>query len=199
MLRPSFAPSFAPSLAAALALLTLGAGCSSGDGESCGPDGAAAGDIVVADTAGSGAELRFHQLRARINNDCPAADAPAGVISVTISGVAVGGTTPLTFCVPRPDLLDGARALGKDGSTNPAEVQLIDVTGAAAGCTYRKLRAATPTGTITASGVCDAGRDQAGFALELAGEVDIERTCGATVDILRMSLTGKVAVTRSDS
>jgi hypothetical protein len=29
--------------------------------------------------------------------------------------------------------------------------------------------------------------------------VDIERTCGATVDILRMSLTGEVAVTRSDS
>lgn len=185
------------------ALLGLGlatsAGCSDDGGDSCGPSDEASSELVLGDLDGKGVELRFHQLRARVNNDCPAADAPAGVISLTLSGVAVGGTTPLTFCVPRPDLLAGARPLGKDGSTNFAEVQVIDVTGAAGGCTIRLLRTGTPRGSVIASGVCDNGRDANGFQLDFAGEVDVERTCGTTVDVLRMSLNGKVAVTPSDS
>lgn len=179
--------------------LVASTGCSDDGGDSCGPSDEASSELVVGDLDGKGVELRFHQLRARVNNDCPAADAPAGVISVTISGVAVGGTTPLTFCVPRPDQLSGVRALGKDGSTNFSEVQVIDVTSAANGCTFRQLRTSTPRGSVIASGVCDNGRDPNGFQLEFAGEVDVERTCGATVDVLRMSLNGKVAVTPSDS
>jgi hypothetical protein len=168
-----------------------GAACSSEDA-SCGSDGAPSGDVVAADSAGSGVELRFHDLRARRNNDCPAVDAPAGLVSLTLSGTSLNGTSPLTFCVPRPDLLRGARALGSD-------IQVIDVLGADATCSYRQLRGSTPSGTVTASGVCQDGADPAGFALEFNGVVFIERTCGGTTDTLRMTLTGKVAVARSTS
>jgi hypothetical protein len=169
------------------------AGCSSGD-DRCGP-AVADGEVVVADTAGSAATLRFSQLRARPNNDCPAADAPAGVVSLTISGVAVGGTSPFTLCVARPDLLDGARTLGATG----AQVELVDVVGSDGTCTYRQQRASQASGSVTATGVCDGGRDAAGFSLKFAGEVSVERTCGTAVDVLRMSITGEVPVTRSST
>lgn len=173
------------------------AGCSSGD-DSCGP-AVSAGEVVVAQLdsgAGSGVTLRFSQLRARPNNDCPAADAPAGVVSLTISGVAVGGTAPFTLCVARPDLLlEGARTLGATG----AQVEVVDVVSSDGTCTYRQQRASQPSGTVTASGVCDSGRDAAGFSLTFAGEVSVERTCGAAVDVLRMSITGEVPVTRSST
>lgn len=173
------------------AITGLAAGCSSED-ERCGPEGAPAGDLVVADTAGAGVTLRYANLAARANNDCPDPAAPAGVISLTLSATAVGGTAPLTFCVPRPDLLTGARALATD-------VQVIDVIGADATCTYRQLRTSTASGTVTATGVCNNGRDPAGFALDFAGAVTLERTCGATKDTLPATLTGKVAVLPSNN
>ncbi len=186
---------FAASLtAAALAAMAL-AGCSD-EGDSCGPGEAPIGDVVVTDTGASGAVLRFHQLRARPNNDCPAADAPAGVVSLTISGVLVGAAAPFTLCISRPDLLlDGPRPLGATGSP----IELVDVVGSDAGCTYRQARNSSPSGSLTASGVCGNGRDPAGFALRFAGELSVERTCGATIDTLRMSVTGEVAVSLSDS
>lgn len=174
-----------------LGLALAAAGCSSEE-DSCGAGGAPAGDVVAADTGASGASLRFRELRARPNNDCPAAGAPAGVVSLTISGVLAGGSAPFTLCVPRPDLLDGVRQLGSD-------VEVVDVIGSDASCSYRQARQSTPSGTVTARGSCDNGRDPAGFSLEFAGEVSVERTCGTTVDTLRMSLTGKVAVSKSDS
>jgi hypothetical protein len=166
------------------------AGCS--DDSRCGPGKAATGDVVVADLGTSGVVLRFHELVARANNDCPAVDAPAGVVSLTISGTAVNGRLPLTLCIPRPDLLGGARQLG-------ADVQVVDVVGEDAGCTYRQLRPSAPSGSVTGSGVCGNGRDAAGFALDFAGEVSIERTCGTVRTTLRMTMTGLVAVLPSSS
>lgn len=179
-------PRSLPCLALALAC-TLGAGCSSE--EDCGAGGAPAGDLEVAAT---GLALRYQDLRARPNNDCPDPAAPAGVISLTLSGTSTGDEQAfVTFCVPRPDRLEGPRALG-------TEVQVVDIFGADASCSYRQLRGSTATGTVTASGVCSAGRDPSGFALDFAGEVTIERTCGAAKDTLRATLTGKLAVTPSN-
>ena len=176
----------------ALAAFALALAACSSEEERCGPEGAPAGDIVVADTTGAGVTLRYFGLRARANNDCPDPAAPAGVVSMTLSATAVGGTAPLTFCVPRPDLLTRPRALG-------TEIQVIDVIGADASCTYRQLRDSVPAGTATATGVCDNGRDPAGFALNFAGEITLERTCGAVKDTLRATLTGKVAVLPSST
>lgn len=177
-----------PLVAIAIGLASpAGAGCSTE--EDCGPGGAPAGDLVV---AAEGLTLRYQDLRARANNDCPDPAAPAGVISLTLSVASMAVGAPfITFCVPRPDLLDGARALG-------TEVQVIDVFGSDASCSYRQLRGSSPSGTVTASGVCSAGRDAAGFALDFAGEVTIERTCGAVKDSLRATLTGKLAVLPSN-
>ncbi len=205
MIQPSIQPSRAslhggalrPHLAARLALAALAAlalpACSD-DGDSCGPS-VQSGEVVAADRGSSGVALRYHQLRARRNNDCPAADAPAGVISVTISGVATDGTAPFTLCVGRPDLLSGARALGGAG----AQVEVVDVSGAAGGCTFRQKAGAPATGTVTSSGVCGDAVDPAGFSMKFNGEVTVERTCGATVDTLTLSLTGEVPVSKSDT
>jgi hypothetical protein len=174
---------------ATLASCAALAACSSDD--SCGPASAATGDVVAA-APSAGVSLRFGQLRARPNNDCPAPDAPAGVVSLTLSGLQVGGDQPLTFCVPRPDLLRGARGLGVD-------VEVVDVSGADGACSFRLLPQPAPAGTVTATGVCDNGRDPAGFSLRFDGEVSVERRCGAAVDVLRMTLSGDAPVTRSDS
>jgi hypothetical protein len=179
-------------LAMTLGALSALAGCSDGDGGSCGPDGAPAGDLAVV-PAGGAATLRFRGLRARPNNDCPAADAPAGVVSLTISGIEADGASPFTLCVPRPDLLNGVRQLGD-------EVQVVDVIGEGGGCRYRQVRTGTiATGTATGSGVCDNGRAAAGFALELDGQLQLERTCGAATDVVTATISGKVAVVQSDT
>lgn len=187
-------PALAITLGALGAAAALGlAGCSDDDGGSCGADGAPTGDLQVV-PAGGAASLRFRDLRARPNNDCPAADAPSGVISLTISGVEADGTSPFTLCVPRPDLLNGVRQLGTD-------VQVVDVIGGdASGCRYRQVRTGTiATGTATGTGVCENGRAAAGFALELDGQVQLERTCGAATDVVSATISGKVAVVKSDS
>jgi hypothetical protein len=44
--------------------------------------------------------------------------------------------------------------------------------------------------------VCENGDSPEGFALSIDGEVSLRRTCGATIDMVDMSLRGKVAVSR---
>ncbi|MEZ4362641.1 MAG: hypothetical protein R3B48_20790 [Kofleriaceae bacterium] len=179
----------APPLGLAALLATVAA-CSS-DAPMCGPPaGATAASMVTA--VGGGVTLAFHQLRARRNNDCPAPDAPAGVVSVTISGVQVGGTAPLTLCVPRPDLLRGARQIG-------VELELIDMSAVVDACSYRLALPIAATGAVTATGVCDDGRAPAGFGLDFDVQAAVERTCGQTRDTLQMTLTGLVPVVPSDS
>lgn len=168
------------------------ASCSSEE-DSCGP-AVSSGEVTAAEPGGGGVALRYHQLRARRNNDCPAADAPAGVISVTISGVAVDGTAPFTLCVGRPDLLGGTRALGGTG----AQVEVVDVSGSAGGCTLRQKSGSPATGTVTSSGVCGDAVDPAGFSMKFNGQVTVERTCGGAVDTLTLTLSGEVPVSKSD-
>lgn len=176
-----------------ISLLALLAGCP-GDGESCGPDGAPAEGITA--TAANVA-LTYGELSSLSGNDCPAPDAPSGVISLSIEGRQVGGTGLLTLCIPRPDLLDEGRALGT--TQNMGELRIIDFSGAANGCTFTHDSSMPPSGTGTATGICKNGTDKAGFALELTGTVNLRRTCGATIDTVAVTLAGKVAVSSRDN
>jgi hypothetical protein len=179
-------------------LATSLAACSGCDGGSteCGPAGELDDDIAV---AGGDVALAYGNLEAGLNNDCPAeGQIPGeGITSLTIAGTQVGGTGFFTLCVERPDLLNGAQALGPDELGNP--VRIVDVSGEANGCTVRFDDTVQPAGTATGSGVCAdetgaAGGNEAGFALELDGEITLERTCGATVDSVIVTLSGRVVV-----
>jgi hypothetical protein len=169
----------------------LALGACDDDDASCGPDNAPDTGIVATDGT---ATLTFGNLVSGLNNDCPAADAPAGVVSVSIAGVQTDGTGLFTICVGRPDLL-ASQALDLGVDTAGVEVRIVDVTGTADNCTYDFNSTTPPTGTASATGLCDNADNPAGFALVLDGGVTLSRTCGATVDDVTMTLRGRVAVT----
>ena len=165
--------------------VALAAGCSGGS-ETCGPQGAGAFALVA---AGTGVSLTYGDLVASQNNDCPAAGAPAGVVSLTITGKQMGTAGLVTLCVPRPDeLATTAAPLGSG-------VELVDFTGSDPTCSYELDMVTPPTGTATAHGLCDNGSNAAGFALDFDGGLSFDRTCGTTVDTVAVTLTGDVAVT----
>jgi hypothetical protein len=77
-------------------------------GDDCGSPGSAEYGLVVSSDQ---VMLAYGDLVAGANNDCPAADAPTGVVSLTISGTQMpgsGGSGLVTFCIPRPDQLNAA-------------------------------------------------------------------------------------------
>jgi hypothetical protein len=164
------------------------AGCSD---DSCGPGGAPDTGLVA---TGDAVALTYGHLTSGLNNDCPAGDAPPGVISLTIQGMQTDGTGLVTLCVPRPDrLARQPQALGLDVAS--AEVRLVDISGTANACNLSIDRTQPVTGSATSSGLCGNGSDAAGFALVLDGTVSLKRTCGATTDSLQVALHGRVAVT----
>jgi hypothetical protein len=171
----------------AAAAIAGSAGCSGGD--SCGPGGAPDSGLVASNPA---VILTFGQLTGGLNNDCPASDAPAGVISMTIGGTQRDGQGRITLCAGRPDLLGTqALALGFDAT---APVRVIDLLGSSSSCTYTVDRTLPLSGTAQASGLCDNGRSAAGFALVVDATLSLTRTCGATVDATEVMLHGRVAV-----
>jgi hypothetical protein len=164
-------------------------------GTGCGDDECGPGSGNDSALAASSAEvsLQYTGLSALAGNDCPAADAPAGVISLSIEGRTADGTGLLTLCVPRPDLLtDGNRTLGT--SLSMADVRIFDLTGTANGCTFALDSTRPPSGTAIGFGVCGNGTDASGFALAIDGAVSLRRTCGATIDPVSVTLTGRVPV-----
>jgi hypothetical protein len=168
------------------------AGCSSDD-DSCGPGGAPAAGITL--TVG-GEAVTYGAFTAGINNDCTING--SGVISVSVHGSQTGGSSPLTLCLPRPDLL-GAEAVPLVPSRVPPmaddRAMVIDSSAAlAGGCTVQKDLAMPPSGTARFLGYCDGGTNAAGYALELTGTVPLVRTCGAMVDNVTGMLSGTVAV-----
>jgi len=174
-------------LALALALAAGTTGCGE---DSCGPSGAPDVGLVASSDA---VTVTYGQLTSGLNNDCPVADAPSGVISMTIAGTQSGGSGLVTLCIGRPDLL-AHQALGLGGDTASAEVRVIDLTGTASNCAL-KLDVTQPvSGTATTSGMCGNGGDPAGFALVLDGAVTLTRTCGATIDSVAVTVRGRVAV-----
>lgn len=153
----------------------------------CGPGGAPDIGLIAESSA---VALTYGDLTGSPNNDCPAADAPAGVISLTIEGTQLEGEGRITLCVGRPDLLDErALTLGVD---DRAQVRVVDLAGTSNGCTFTIDRTQPPSGTAHASGLCGHGSE--GFALVVDGALSLTRTCGATVDATPVLLHGRVAV-----
>lgn len=186
------------SLASVIALgLALGGapGCGGGhatpDAASCGPGDAPAAGLVA---SGGAAALTYGQFTGGLNNDCPASGAPTGVVSLTISGrqTDTGGGGFATLCVGRPDLL-ATQPLGV-GLDAAAAVRVFELNGQANGCTFTVDRSQPPGGTASASGLCDSGRNAAGFALVLDATLTLTRTCGGAVDSVPITLRGRVAV-----
>jgi hypothetical protein len=169
-----------------LATATAAAGC--GD-DSCGPGGAPAVGLVA---SGSAVTLTYGQLTGSLNNDCPDAAAPAGVVSLSIEGAQSDGQGRITLCVGRPDLL--AKQPLTLGNTASAQVRVVDFAGTANNCAFAIDATGAPSGTASSSGMCGNGSDAAGFALVLDGSLPLTRTCGTTVDSLSVTLRGRVAV-----
>ncbi len=171
------------------ASLTLGAGCGGGDG-ACGTNGASDDGLLA---SAGGVVLTFGGLASGLNNDCPAADAPAGVTSLTIEGTQTDGSGAITLCISRPDkLATQTLALGPDAVSS--DVRLIDLGGSSNGCTFAQDTTRIPTGTVAAAGLCGNGSDAAGFELVVNGATSLTRTCGQTVDTVGVTLVGSVAV-----
>ena len=175
-----------------VAVVAAATGCSD---NSCGPGGAPDSGIIASSDM---VTLTYGHLAGSLNNDCPAADAPSGVVSMTIIGhqadsVLSNTTGLLTLCIARPDLLaKQAQGLGVDAG---APVQVVDLSGDANSCSFAIDKTQPATGNATSSGLCGNGSDAAGFAIELDGSLTLTRTCGATSDSLQVTLHGKVAVT----
>jgi hypothetical protein len=168
-----------------LCLLAIsGSGC--GDDASCGSPGSAGFGLIVSSDAVS---LVYGGMTAGANNDCPAADAPSGVISLTITGQQMTTWTPglITLCIPRPDKLDATVMLGTD-------VKLVDVTGIDSTCSYALESGHVPTGTVQGVGVCGNGTDPGGFGLVFDGFIGLTRTCPTATDSVSVGITGNVAV-----
>jgi hypothetical protein len=171
--------------------LGLGAvGCGPG-AQTCGPAGAPASGLQA---TGGTVALTYGQFTGRPNNDCPVSGTPNGVVSLTITGMQtdVGGGGFATLCVGRPDqLADQPLSIGLDAT---AAVRVFEIHGQASGCTFSIDSSHPPTGTASTSGMCDNGKNAAGFALELDATLTLTRTCGSTVDAVPVMLHGRVAV-----
>lgn len=172
---------------------TLAVGCAGCGDDECGPMGAENAALLA---SSSDVVLTYGNLTALAGNDCPAVDPPAGVVSLSVEGRQTDGTGLITFCIPRPDILEGERRnLGT--SLSMAEIRIFDLTGSDANnCTYTFDSTRPPTGFASGVGVCSNGTDPQGFGMDFDGAISLRRTCGATVDTVAVTLTGLVAVTK---
>jgi hypothetical protein len=167
--------------------ITSAAALATGCSDDCGPMGASTSGLVIGNDQ---VTLTYGGLAASANNDCPDANAPKGVVSLTITGTGTTGSGFFTICVPRPDLF------AKMSLTLGTDVQLVDVTGADAnGCTYTLDRTRPPSGTARGEHMCANGTSKAGFALTFQGAfLNLSRTCQGTTTSVAVSATGPVAV-----
>jgi hypothetical protein len=170
-------------------LLLVAAGAPGCGDDSCGPGGAPDTGLVA---TGGGLTLTYGHFSGSPAHDCQSAGAP-GVISLSIPGVQTdaGSSGLLTLCIGRPDLLASqALPFGAEPTTDAH----IDISGTAGGCTLIIDRSQPPSGTVSASGLCGAGSNAAGFALTLDATLTLTRTCGTTVDAVPVTVRGRVAV-----
>lgn len=184
-------------LALALSLCAAGviAGCGDDpapppDAPACGPGDAPVAGIETL----TGIELMYGDLVAGINNDCPSAGTPSGIISMTILGKRVGGAGLITLCVSRPDLLTTAPQNLVNDVPGSNEVLLIDLSATVDGCDYAVDQSKDVFGSVIATGLCGNGSDAAGFALSISGGASLTRQCGDTVDTVEIAVRGDVAV-----
>jgi hypothetical protein len=171
-------------------------GCPNNSSETCGPGSNAGSDVVA---TGSGIDASYSALTSHENHDCVAPNTPAGVVALTIDGVAVGGDGLFTLCIPRPDLL-ATQPMGlASTSSTGSDVQVIDMTGSAGGgCTFALDQTAAVSGTISAAGLCDEG--SAGYSLSINAGVTVDVSCGSgSATSVSVTASGTVAVTGSAS
>jgi hypothetical protein len=185
---------FLSSTSLALAIAASGAtGCGGSDDNTCGPGNAP--EVGLTATGGA-TTLSFGELTSGINNDCPTANTPEGVISVTIFGVQTGGTGTLTLCIARPDLLARQAQPLVEELPGLVGVHVVNLNAMANGCSFSIDTAQPITGSATSTGLCDNGANPSGFALTLDGALSFKRTCGTTTDTLNVALAGSVAVAK---
>src|SRR5687768_7372423 len=159
-----------------------GGGC---NGDECGPADAPDQPIIVGN--GSDIMLQYGNFTSGVNNDCT--DTASGVISITIHATQISGPGLLTFCVQRPDKFSGGVRIG-----DPAGLRIIDLNGDANGCSFTFEGTVPVTGMATARGICDNGKDPAGYALIVDGALSMRRNCPTVTDTVALTLTGTVAV-----
>jgi hypothetical protein len=173
-----------PVAAAAVIVVGVYAGCS----DPCGPGSAATNGLRLA-TSDKTLDVAYWEMTASENNDCPDPTAPAGVVSLTIAGKQEGLASPITFCVARPD------RLANSGLQLDTDVTVVDVSAVLNGCTYTKNRQVVATGSVSTSGLCDGGKNKAGFALSITGTVSLIKKCPAVADVVvSATLDGTIAI-----
>src|SRR4051794_9686178 len=111
-------------------VLIAGAAAATGCSDNtCGPGGAPDTGLIASSDM---VTLTYGRLISGLNNDCPAAGAPSGVVSMTILGHQIDnmqslGVGLITLCIARPDLLARqSQALGIDAG---APVRVVDLSG----------------------------------------------------------------------
>lgn len=178
---------------ALVGLVLAGAGCPGDDAPVCGTDFAATSGLTAGD-------VEYGDLVAGANNDCPAPDAPGGVVSVTIGGrqTAPDGLAVIALCLPRPDLIEAGGEFPVTLVHEPAlatdRVQLVDLEAALAGdCRWSLDTSVEPAATATFAGFCrDPGEP---FRLDLAGTATVVETCPGQPDrSFEVTLGGAVRV-----
>ncbi len=175
-------------------LVLGGGGCSDDAQTQCGPGDAPPDGLTATISPTSFAYGGLSSLPA---NDCPDPDDPNAPTSITIEGTEVGGGGLFTVCIVRPDLMNRELSLGT--GIVAGDLELVDITGTADGCTYALLLSPTdlPTGTASVSGGCANGTNPEGFALTLDAMVPMERTCtGMPAERVVARIAGTVAVTQ---
>jgi len=159
-------------------------GCS----DNCGPGGAQAFSLLASDASTA---LEWGNLSSSANNDCPDGAAPAGVVSLTLTGVQKDGPGLITLCISRPDLL----AVGEVPlSTTGNGVRIIDLSADSMGCMYALESLRPVLGTATSTGMCDNGTNKNGYALTVDGNLSMRMTCETNTTTVALSFNGTVAV-----
>jgi hypothetical protein len=153
----------------------------------------------------------YENLTSLAGNDCPDPDqngngvpdvdepgaVPDPVISISIEGQQVGNPSGLlTLCIPRMDLMVAGSGHTIGTSQSMADVRIFDMSGEHEGCTFAFDSTRPPTGNVGGIGVCDDGDSEAGFALDIDGNVSLRRTCGSTIDSVAVEFKGKIAVAK---
>jgi hypothetical protein len=173
------------------ALAILACSCGGGGDKDCGPTDTTPAGLSLSD--GSATNLFFAELMAGANNDCTPTG--SGVISLTIQGAQTDGVGFITFCIPRPQDLGSALALGSDAPGDEPAAILEDLEAATTdGCMYSFDPSATLTGTVRATGICDDGTNPAGFALVVAATLSVTGSGGSGCGTLSVQLAGTAAV-----
>lgn len=159
-------------------------GCS----DDCGPGDAEAFSLLASDATTA---LEWGNLTSSPNNDCPDPVAPAGVVSLTLSGSQKDGPGLITLCISRPDLLAAGEV---PLSTSGTGVRIVDLSAQSMGCQYMLESLRPVLGTAASTGICNNGTHKDGYALTVNGNLSMSRTCETSTTTVALSFNGTVAV-----